>query len=203
MQNLFRRNTICITGFLSLALLFSCKKEYLDPDTPPGYPEPLVYVTAKLNGDSVSFSGGENSYNGSVSVSDSLSFRTFNFILNKPQHPLESCFEISINNYRNVQGILQQDLDSSIYIGTRHYQDTNHFMPLAAKVVWFDSTGIKFSSELLQQTHLFSINTVEDVIFENAHYKQTTIEFNCNLSDNHGHILHLINGKATILFGIN
>ena len=189
-----------------LSFTISCKKEHLEPATPPGNPEPLIYITAKLSNDSVYFTGGVNNYVGNTSVTDSLTYRTFNFILKNPNHPAQSYFQISINNYENVLGVAQDDLDSSIYTGTRHYQlltSISNFTPLNVTVDWINSAGIKFSSGLLQQNHLFSIISVEDVIFENKKYKISTVVFDCNLSAMNGHIIHLTHGRATILFGVN
>lgn len=198
-------NTIakCLMVLVLLSFIFSCKKEHLEPATPPGNPAPLVYITSSLDNDSVYFAGGVNNYVGNTSVTDSLTYRAFNFTLKNPNHPAQSYFQISINNYQNALGVAQTDLDSSINVSTRNYQDTIHFMPLAATVEWIDAAGIKFTSVLSQQTHLFSITSVEDVIFENKHYKKATVEFECNLSDSSGHILHLTNGRATLLFGLN
>lgn len=193
----------CLMVPVALSFIFSCEKEHLQPVSPPGSQVPLVYVTANLGSDSVYFAGGVNSYVGSTSVFDSSHFRTFNFTLKNPQNSFHSYFQISINNYRNVQGVLQNDLDSSVYTGTRNYQDSVHFMPLAATVVWYDSAGVRFSSDLFQQPHLFSITIVEDVIFENNNYKKSTVEFDCNLRDINGNVLHLTNGRATILLGVN
>ncbi|HKR05295.1 MAG TPA: hypothetical protein VJY62_11740 [Bacteroidia bacterium] len=202
MQKKISRIAKYLMGLVALTFIFSCKKEHLEIDSPPGSPEPLIYITAKLNTDSVYFTGGINSYVGSASVSDTLTYRTFNFTLKNPQNS-HSYFQISINNYKNVQGVLLDDLDSSIYTGARHYQDTIHFMPLAATVVWIDSAGVRFSSVFLHQTHLFSIQSVEDIIYENKNYKKLTVQFVCNLRDMNGHILHLTNGNAIIILGIN
>jgi len=184
---------------VGLTLMVSCMKEHLEPPDHPN-PDPLIYIIANLNGDSISFAGGLNSYVGSSSVSDTLSNRTFNFTLKNPQTPGHSYFQISINNYKNELGELQQDLDHTIYPDSRHYQDAIHFIPLAASVDWHDASGVKFSSALSLQTQPFIINTVEDVVFENKHYKKTAVEFECNLSDGHGHVLHLTHGRAVILF---
>src|SRR6185295_15325165 len=42
-------------GLVAFSLVFSCKKQHLQPA--PDNPEPLVYISAKLDGDSVYFAG--------------------------------------------------------------------------------------------------------------------------------------------------
>ena len=65
----------------ALSFILSCKKEHLQPVSLPGDPEPLVYISAKLDGDSVYFAGGVNGYTGSPFVFDTGNNRTFNFNL--------------------------------------------------------------------------------------------------------------------------
>ncbi len=188
-----------------LSMIFSCKKEHLQPDPPPGSTEPLVYIAAKLNDDSVYFAAGVDSYVGSTSVFDTLHYRAFSFTLKTPNDSLRSYFKISINNYTDTLGVLQDDLDHSIYVDLRHYQfphNINHFTTLAITVNWIDSAGKTFSSDVVEQPDLFSITAVEDVIFEGKDYKQVSVEFDCTL-DHEGTTLHLTNGKATLLFGTN
>ncbi len=187
--------------YLSLSMV-SCEKEHLQPDPPPGNTTPLVYISATLNHDSIYLAGGLASYVGSVSVSDILTFREFNFTLKSTNNPFHSQMEISINNYQNEQGVLQADLDHSIFPGTRHYQNKDHFIPLAANVTWFDPAGIKFSSDATTQNTSFKIISVEDIIFESKPYKKAMLEFECNLADPNGHIIHLTEGRATALFGV-
>lgn len=188
--------------FISTASFIACTKQHLDPN-PPGETEPYVYISANIQNDSVYFAGGVHSYVGSTGIYDSLTFRSFYFNLINTNHGLFSCFKISINNFKNEQGSLQTDFVHSIYPGMRHYQDTIHFIPLAATIVWYNSTGVKFTSELLTQLHLFNILSVEDITFNNKKYKKTNVEFNCNVRDEQGHILHITDGKGTLLFGIN
>lgn len=188
---------------LALCIILSCKKEHLQPDPLPGNPQPLVYISALMDSDSVYFAGGLNSYVGSTSVNDVQHFRVFNFTLKDHKNPNHSYFQFSINNCKNMQGDIQSDLDNSIYKDKRNYQDTSHFVPLAATLIWFNSAGVKFSSNLSQQSKPFSIASVEDIVFENKNYKKTTVEFECNLKAINGHVLHLTKGRAIILFGVN
>ncbi|MEO6132373.1 MAG: hypothetical protein ABIQ02_11030 [Saprospiraceae bacterium] len=191
-----------LTVLFTFSFICSCEKEHLEPTPPPGSTEPLVYIRANLNHDSIYLAGGKDSYVGSVSVSDLLTNRAFNFTLKNTHHPLHSYFQISINNYQSIQGALPDDLNNTIFPGIRHYQDTGHFIPLAATVVWIDPAGIRFSSDASAQTQSFIINSVEEVIFENNHFKKALLEFDCTLSDDHGHVIHLTHGKANVLYGI-
>jgi hypothetical protein len=200
-----------LTNSLNCSLLliifcsfFSCTKEHLEPDTPPGAtPEPLIYISAFLDNDSIYFAGGVNSYVGITSVSDTFTHRTFNFTLQNSLDPSHSYFRISINNFQNMLGDLQNDLDSSIYSGERHYQFySDTFSPLGATLTWVDSLGVTFSSSFIHQTHLFSIIDAADVVFNNIEYKKTSVEFDCLIASDHD-TLHITNGKATILFSVN
>lgn len=192
----------CVLLICALSIIFSCEKEHLQPNI-PGEPDPVVYVLARLGNDSIRIAGGLDGYIGSTAVKDTLGFREFKFILANPHHPFNSSLHISINNHQNIMGDLQADLDHSVYTGTRHFQDSGHFIPLAATVVWYNANGIKFTTRTLMQPHPFSILDVEDVDFEGKTYKKTTVEFDSTLSDGHGHVLHLTNTRATILFGVN
>lgn len=192
----------CGVVLVVFCFFFSCKKEHLPPDSE--VTDHQVFITALLGTDSVYFAGGVNSYMGSVSFKDTLTFRMFNFTLKNLQNDSCSYFEISINNYKDVLGIPQSDLDSSIYISMRPFQypgEILYFIPLGVTVTWVDTAGLKFSSSTVQQSHLFSITAVDDVVFENKNYKEVSVEFECNL-DADGSIIHLTNGKATIMFGI-
>lgn len=191
-------------AFIVFCSFFSCKKEHLDPTVlPGGTPEPLVYISAFIDSDSVYFTGGLNSYSGATSMFDSLTHRTFNFTLKNPHHPHQSYFLISINNYQNSLGIPQNDLDSTVFTDTRNYQQANHpFAPLFATLTWTDSAGVIFSSAVVNQNHLFQITHVEDIIFDSKNYKKTSVEFDCLIASIHD-TLHITNGKATILFSVN
>src|SRR6185295_13293071 len=112
-ENWVRNLIKCLVVLVAFSFIFSCKKEHLQPVVIPGDPEPLVYVSAKLDGDSVYFAGGVNGYTGSPSVFDTGNNRAFNFTLKNPQLPLQSYFKISINNYSGVLGDPQSDLDNS------------------------------------------------------------------------------------------
>lgn len=188
--------------FLVCCFIFSCKKEHLDPTPPAGTPKPMVYISASLESNSVYLAGGINAYVGSTTVNDT-NHRIFNFTLKNPQNPLKSYFQISINNYKNIQGVSQSDLDSTVYTGPRNYQHSNIFTPCNVTVLWTDSAGVIFTSNSAQSSPHFSINAVENVVSDNKNYKKATIEFVCSLSDPKGHIIHLTNGKAIILFAAN
>lgn len=178
-------------------------KEHLQPPDVPGGHDPLAYIIAKFSTDSLALAGGVDDYVGSTSVKDTLTHRMFSFILKNPQDPAHSYFRISINNYQNVLGDPEQDLAHSIFVDNRHYQELLHFILLGATVEWYDSAGVKFSSEPLTQGHLFSITAVEDLTFEGRNYKKAIVQFVCNLSDGNGHTLHLTEGRGSLLFGIN
>ncbi len=189
---------------LAVCFFFSCKKEHLEPNLPPGgTPEPLVYIRALIDNDSVNFAGGLNSYIGATAVFDTLTHRTFNFSLKNPQQPAQSFFQISINSYKDSLGIAQNDLDSTLYIGTRQYQQANHpFATLSATLTWTDSSGFVFSSSNVPQSNLFSITHVQDVVFDSKNYKKAVVEFECLIASVHD-TLHVTNGKAVILFSVN
>lgn len=190
---------------LMACLILCCRKEHLQPPIPEGEQAPVVYITAKLDDDSVYFAGGVDYYAGSTSVFDTLIYRSFGFTLQNTLDSAHSYFQILINNYQSLQGNLQNDLDSSIFADVRHYQyphNINHFIPLAVTVNWIDSAGKKFSSDGVEQVHFFSINTVEDVLFDGKKYKEVTVEFDCTL-DAVGDVIHLTNGKGTLLFGVD
>jgi len=187
--------------FVSIFLICSCEREHLQPDI-PGQPDPLVYFIGRIGSDSVRIAGGIDSYIGSTAVTDTHTNRVFSFLFENFDHPSRSSLEISINNYQQHPGDLQSDLDHTVFPGNRHYQDIHHFLPLAITVKWLDAHGTEYTSRLVPQTELFSILMVEDIIYEGKDYKKVTVEFECNLSDNTGHILHLTNGRAVILFSI-
>jgi len=197
----------CLTILVALSVNFSCKKEHLQPTAPSGgNPGPLVFISAKLDSDSVYFAGGVNNYVGSTSVFDTLTYRTFVFTLSNPQPSMQYYFKISINNYDSILGNSQIDLDSSIYVSTRNYELANavgDFTPLNVTVEWYDSSGVKYSSAEYLQSTLFSITAVEDVTFENKKYRKATAEFQCYLGINFINYIHLTNGKATMLFSAN
>ena len=189
-------------GFLVFCCFLSCKKQHLDPVLPEGTTEPLVYISAKLDNDSIYIVGGINDYAGNTSVTDTLNhYRAFNFTL-ADTHSAHLSLQVSINNYQTALGDHQNDLNYSIFVDERHYQypeNIEHFIPLAVTITWIDETGKRFSSATVEQTHLFLITAVEDVVFEGTDYKKVSAEFDC-LLENDGAIIHLTEGKATLLF---
>jgi|SRR6185436_5989753 len=205
-----RKQVITITEcFIVLAvfsLIFSCKKEHLQPIVPPtaGNTEPLVFITANLDSDSVYFAGGVNNYVGKPSMVDTLTlFRMFNFSLQNSQHPSQSYFKISINNYQTVIGDPQTDLDSSIFPGDRSYTFQGvFFIPLFVQVYWVDAAGDQFESTSAIPNS-FSIMSVTDTVVDAKNYKKTSLRFECYLQNTAGNILHLTNGSATVLFTTN
>lgn len=199
---MIRKFMIVILGFLAFYCFFSCEKKHLDPILPEGTDEPVVYITAKLDNDSIYLAGGINDYAGNTSVTDSLNhYRTFHFTL-EDVHLTHPSFQVSINNYQTALSDHQSDLSHSIFVDERHYQypeNIDHFIPLAVTITWIDATGKEFSSAKVEQIHLFHITAVEDVVFEGRDYKKVSVEFDCRL-ENDGTILHLTEGKATLLF---
>jgi hypothetical protein len=191
---------------ITLAFIFSCKKEHLQPVTPPvsSNTEPLVFITADLDGDSVYFAGGINNYVGIPSMVDTLTnFRMFNFSLQNSQHPAQSYFKISINNYQSFVGDPQTDLDSSIYPGDRSYMFQGViFIPLFVQVYWTDAAGARFESTSAVPNS-FSITSVTDTVVDAKKYKKTRLQFECYLQNTSGSTLHLTNGNAVVLFTIN
>ncbi|HKR06304.1 MAG TPA: hypothetical protein VJY62_16835 [Bacteroidia bacterium] len=188
---------------IALSFIFGCKKEHLQPITPPaaGNTEPLVFITANLDDDSVYFAGGVNNYVGIPSMVDTFTnFRMFNFSLQNSQLPFQSYFKISINNYQTVTGDPQTDLDSSIYPGNRDYMFQGViFIPLFVQVYWVDDAGDQFESTSAIPNS-FSIISVTDTVADAKHYKKTMLEFECYLQNNSGTTIHLTNGSATVLF---
>lgn len=187
---------------ISIALIYSCEREHLQPDT-PGQPDPLVYFIGRIGNDSIRMAGGVDSYIGSTGVIDTNLRRVFNFKFENFDHPSRSSLQISINNYQQHPVDIQSDLDHSVFPGDRHYQDIHHYIPLAVTVIWLDAQGIEYSSRRTPQSNLFTILQVDEIHHEGHNYKKVTIEFECNLADNAGHILHLTNARAVILLGIN
>ena len=187
---------------ISIVLISACEKEHLQPDV-PGQADPLVYFIGRIGTDSVRIAGGIDSYIGSTAVTDTDTNRVFSFLFENFDHPSRSSLEISINNYQEHLGNLQSDLDHSIFPGDRHYQDVHHFLPLAVTVKWLNAHGTEYTSRLASQSELLSILSVEDISNEGKDYKKTTVEFECNLKDDTGHTLHLANGRAVLLFGVD
>ena len=187
---------------VSIILISSCEREHLQPDI-PGQTDPLVYFIGRIGSDSVRIAGGIDSYIGSTAVIDTHTNRVFSFLFENFDHPSRSELKISINNYQPHPDDLQSDLEHSVFPGDRHYQDIHHFLPLAITVQWLDAHGTEYTSRLLPQSDLFSILSVEDISNQGKDYKKAIVEFECNLSDNAGNILHLTNGRAALLFGIH
>lgn len=193
----------CLVVLVTISLIFSCRKEHLQPADPSGNSEPLVYIAANLDGDSVYFAGGVNDYTGSTSVTDIGSNRTFSFTLKNPQFFSHSYFKISINNYSSVLGNPQSDLDNSIYPGDRSYDAGGlFFLPGSVTVYWVDAFGIEFKSTTAVP-NAFSITSVEDVVFESKNYKKAMLQFECYLQYNFTDTIHLTHGNATVLFSVN
>jgi hypothetical protein len=195
----------CFIIVVAISFIFSCKKEHLQPVTPPGgNNEPLVFITASLDGDSVYYAGGVNNYIGIPSMVDTLAnFRMFNFSLQNSQLPSQSYFKISINNYQSVIGNPQSDLDSSIYQGNRSYMFPGViFIPRFVQVYWVDATGVQFKSTSAVPNS-FLITSVTDTVADAKNYKKAMIQFECYLNNNSGSTIHLTNGNATVLFTIN
>ena len=190
-----------IIFFLAIFFLLSCKKEHLDPESPstPGSTDPVVYIHAKLDNDSVYFAGGVDGYEGVPAVLDTNNNRFFNFTLLDPLQPASSYFKFSINNYSTIPGNPQSDLDSTIYPGTRLYGGGLFFMPLAAAISWTDASGTEYKSTPVAQ-NIFEIHKVEDVIFQSKKYKKTELSFECALVHNFTDTIHLTGGEATVLF---
>jgi hypothetical protein len=187
---------------IAISILFSCKKEHLDPAIPSINSEPLIYVSTNLNGDSIYHAGGVNDYAGVTSYFDTINRRTFNFTLRNVHDTSNSYFKISINNYKNILGVPQEDLDSTIYASNRTYNGgLLGFNPLSATIYWIDSTGLQFKSTPATP-NIFSIISVEDTIYNSKKYKITKIEFECFLQD-FNNTIHLTNGKATVLFSVD
>jgi hypothetical protein len=191
----------------------ACEKEHLQPDVPAGgQAEPLVYIHAMLDSDSVHYEGGVDSYIGEVTMTDSMNlYRYFNFYLyselSTPVQPIP-CFKIYINNLRLDLGVPENDLDSTIAAGSYSYQDySSGFTPFAVTVEWFDSAGAKYTTAFATQTPLnssFIITSVEDIVYQNKAYKKVEVLFECTLlRDNFIDTMQLTNGRATLLFGTN
>ena len=185
-----------------IVLISSCEKEHLQPDI-PGQADPLVYFIGRIGPDSVRIAGGVDSYIGSTAVIDTHTNRVFSFLLENFDHPSRSELRISINNYQPHPSSLQTDLEHSVFPGDRHYQDVHHFLPLAITVQWRDAHGTEYTSRLMTQSNLFSILSVDNISYEGKDYKKATVEFECNLIDSGGHILHITNARAVLLFGIH
>jgi hypothetical protein len=205
---MLKRYIVFLRYFIVLivfSFLYSCKKEHLEPlPLPPssGSTEPVVYITAKLDSDSVYYAGGLSNYTGIPSYSDSGSSRTFDFTLKNSQLPSQSYFKISINNYTTVLRNPQEDLDSTIYISNRPYTSgTFFFVPLAAAIYWVDANGNQFKSTTTVP-NVFSILSVEDIVVESKKYKKTVLQFECYLKYGINNI-HLTNGEATVLFSVD
>ena len=101
----------------------------------------------------------------------------------------------------NVQGDPQSDLDSSVYVSTRTYGSGIFFVPLAAGITWYDSTGTEYKSTAAVPNS-FSIHSVEDIIYETKKYKKADITFECFLVYNFTDTIHLSDGEATVMFSV-
>jgi hypothetical protein len=203
MNNLFISVYRCIIFFLVLCSAVSCRKEHLQANPTTPETKPLIFIEAKLDGDSVYFAGGVNNYVGIPSMTDTITnFRIFNFSLQNSQLPSQSYFKISINNYKNIPGSPQTDLDSSIFPGNRSYMFPGViFIPLYVQVYWVDATGVQFKSTSLIPNN-FSITDVKDTVVDAKDYKKTKIEFECFLQNNSGGSIHLTNGNAVVVFSV-
>jgi hypothetical protein len=211
MKNRYHIILSCLVFPAALCFTTACKKEHLQPNIPESAAEPLVYISAILDSDTVYFAGGVNSYVGEVSMTDTMNLRYFNFYLfsqlSSPAQP-RPCFKIYINNARPDLGAPVEDLDTTVVAGAMYYQGYQYpFTPFAVTVDWFDSTGAQYSSALIPQfpqIDFFNITSVEDVSFGNKTYKKVTAEFHCTLMQaNSFATISLTNGRATILFGAN
>ncbi len=189
----------------SLIMIASCEREHLEPND-PNDTEPLVYILGKIGNDSIRIAGGLDNYIGSTSVNDTLaSERIFFFTLRNPETPGRSYFTFKINNFQHIKSQLQDDLNHTVFPGLKPYQDDHHLSPLVSlgvTIIWFDENQREYSTQALEQGQPFSILSVEDVVFEGKFYKKAIVEFECDLADHAGHILHLTNGRAALLFGI-
>jgi len=187
---------------VAFSFIFSCKKEHLQPEIPPasGNTEPLVFISAILDGDSVYYAGGINNYIGIPSMADTLTnFRMFNFSIQNSHLPSQSYFKISINNYQNALGDPQSDLDSSIYPGSRSYMFQGViFIPRFVQVYWTNAAGVQFKSTSAAPNS-FLITSVTDTIVDAKNYKKAILKFECYLQGS-GSTIHLTNGNATALF---
>ena len=188
---------------LMIGVVLSCKKEHLEPKVnPTGSTEPVVFISTKMNGNSVNFAGGINGYEGIPSYLDTNNNRIFNFILQQPTLPQQSMFKISINNYSNTPGDPQADLDSTVYVSSRMYGSGFFIIPLNAGIIWYDSTGNDYKS-VAANPNSFNINSVEDIISGSKKYKKTLITFECFLVHNFTDTIHLTDGEATIMFSVD
>lgn len=183
-----------------IACLTACKKEHLQAlPSNTGNSTPLVYVTARLDNDSVYFAGGINGYAGSTDITDLNNYRTFNFTLRNQQLPNQSYFKISISNYAAFLGNPQSDLDSSLYPGNRSYNSGFLFQPRAANVYWVDDSGAEFkSSQAIPNA--FVIQEVENIVYESKIYKKARLTFECFLVHNFTDTIHITDGDAIVLF---
>ena len=188
--------------WFSIALFCACEKEHLNPGpSSTSSAEPVVYITTKMDGDSVYFAGGVKGYAGIPSYQDTGLNRIFNFTLEQTSQSQRSSFKISINNYSIVQGDPQADLDSSVFVSSRNYGSGIFFTPLNAGITWYDSTGNEFKS-VSTNSNSFSINNVEDIEYETKKYKKTSITFDCFLVHNFTDSIHLTDGEAIIMFSV-
>ena len=188
-----------------ISILFSCKKEYLEPSLPPSNnSNPVIFISAILDSDSVYYAGGVDSYEARPSIFDTLTYRRFDFTLSSSQHPAQLYFKISMNNYDTLLGPPQSDLDSSMYSGLRNYQLNNGpiwFTPLQMAIEWFDASGQRYTSRGYLQSTAILITSVEEVYFQYKKYKKVSLEFECYLkSTSITNPIHLTNGTAVVLF---
>jgi len=196
----FSRRGILLLYTMLIAGVSACKKEHLEaPSSNTGNTSPVVYITGKLDNDSIYFAGGINGYTGVTGMSDQNNTRSFDFTLRNLQLPNQSYFKISINNYSTLLGSPQSDLDSSLYPGNRSYNSGLIWMPRAANVYWVDDAGVEFKSSQAIPNN-FVIQEVENISYEAKNYKKARLTFECFLVHNFTDTLHLTGGEATVLF---
>jgi hypothetical protein len=188
---------------LAWCLLTACEKEHLQPNVTENQTQPLVFISAMVGTDSVSYAAGVDSYIGQSWMADSGSYRYFCFYLYSTLSAQpKRCFKMYVNNAALNPGNPNTDLDSTLVTDSLSYQNyASGFMPSAVTVEWYDSTGAQFSSTTIPQPGHFVITSVENVYFENEVYKKATIEFDCILIDNAFNSIPLTNGRATLIFG--
>ena len=206
MKNYFNALIRCLVLPVLLCFGTACEKQHLKPDVPENSSQPMVFISAVLGSDSVYYAGGVDSYIGDAYMTDSLSFRYFNFYLyNEVTGPYQPsrCFRIYVNNASASIGTPEIDLDSTINEGTLNYQTYfSGFTSNAVTVDWYDSAGTKFTSALLPQSDNFTITSVEDIVYDNKAYKKVAAEFQCLLMEgNNFNTIPLVNGRAVLLFG--
>ena len=195
---------------LLLGTFTACKKEHLEPDQLDA--QPLVWISADMDGTAFNYSAGINSFEASTLLNDSLTYRSFSSVIYSAQSGDSSRIEFRFNNYQNTMGVPASDLDSTIKVGAYNYAyaipGTVSWLANHLTVLYTTSNGTKYTSyKYTAQAQIgssFEVESLEKIQKNNLSYLKCKINIRCILYAFSGtDTLHLNNGSGQILLGVN